>query len=636
MFDFFRKHTRLLQAVLLPLIFVAFVFVGIEGYTRFSEGGNETVAEVAGEAITRIEWDNAHRMQVEQLRRQMPGVEASFFDSDEVRQRTLDQLIRDRVAFTAVNKLHLVVTDNHVDRVFKTDPQFESLRNPDGSLNRDMIQAQGMSSAMFLERLRRDVATQQVFSGVSSSAFATGATAATALDAMFQQREFQVQRFDAKDYAAQVQPSDAELEAYYKENTAQFQAPEQATIEYVVLDIDALKKDITVSEEDLRSSYEQNISRYTTPQQRRASHILIGVDGSASADERAKAKAEAESVLAELTKQPERFAELAREHSDDPGSAERGGDLDFFDRGMMTKPFEDAVFALKKGETSGLVETEFGYHIIKLTDVRGGERKSFEEVRAELESEVRNSLAQRKFSEQALDFSNVVYEQPDSLAPAAEKFSLQVRTAENVRRTPAPGAQGPLANAKFLEALFSSDAIRNKRNTDAVEVGTNQLVSGRIVKYEPERLLPLAEVKDRVRERVVATQAAALARKAGEARLAQVKESPQTALATPAVTASRAQPKELSREVLDAALGADAAKLPVAVGVDLGAQGYAVVRVSAVLGRDPLVGDMERAKAEYAQVWADAQTRAYYAALERRFDAHKTDAAAAKATDPLR
>ncbi len=630
MFDFFRKHTRLLQLIMLPLIFVAFVFVGIEGYTRFSEGGNATVAKVDGNPITRTEWDNAHRLQVERLRRQMPGVEASFFDSDEVRQRTLDQLIRERVTWAAVNKLHVVVTDDHVDRIFKTDPQFEAMRRPDGSLNRDMLQAQGLSSSMFLERLRQDIASQQVLGGVAGSVIATPAAAAAALDAMFQQRELQVQRFDAKDYAARVTPTDAELEAYYKDpaHVAQFQAPEQASIEYVVLDLEALKKGITLSEEDLRSNYEQNAARYTTPQERRASHILIAADASASAQERAKAKAEAESLLEQIRKQPDSFAELARKHSDDPGSAERGGDIDFVGRDATTKPFEDALFALKPGEISGVVESEFGYHIIKLTGVRGGQKRSFDDVRAELESQVRNELAQKRFMEQALDFTNVVYEQPDSLQPAADKFKLEVRTAQNVRRTPAPGVQGPLADAKFLEALFSADTLRNKRNTDAVETGPNQLVSGRVVQYQPERLLPFAEVKEKVRALVVAQQASALARKDGEARLAEVKAAPQTALAGPAVTASRAQPKDLAQPVLDAALRADATQLPAVVGVDLGAQGYAVVRVTQVLGRDPLVGDMERAKAEYAQVWGDAEVQAYYAALKRRFGAEKTEHAA--------
>ena len=637
MFDFFRNHTRLLQLVLLPLIFVAFVFVGIEGYTRFSEGGNATVATVAGNPITRTEWDNAHRTQVERLRRQMPGMDAAFFDSDEMRQRTLDQLIRDRVALTAVNKLHLVVTDDHVDRIFKTDPQFEMLRRPDGSLNRDMLQAQGMSASGFLERLRQDLAMQQVLGGVADSVIATPAAASAALDAMFQQRELQVQRFDAKDYAGQVKPTDAELEAYYKDHAAQFKAPEQASIEYVVLDLESLKKGITLSEDDLRSNYEQNAARYTTPQERRASHILIAADASASADERAKAKAEAESLLEQIRKQPGKFAELARTHSDDPGSAERGGDLDFVGRGATAKPFEDALFAMKPGEISGIVESEFGYHIIKLTEVRGGDKRSFAEVREQLERQVRNELAQKRFSEQALDFSNVVYEQPDSLQPAADKFNLEVRTAQNVQRTPKPGAEGPLADAKFLEALFGADALRNKRNTDAVETGPNQLVSGRIVQYQPERQLPLDEVKDKVRELVVAQQAAALAKKAGEARLAEVKAAPQTALAASAVTASRAQPKDLARPVLDAALRADASQLPAVVGVDLGAQGYAVVRVTKVLGRDPLVGDMARAKAEYAQVWGDAEIQAYYAALKRRFDVEKTESAApAASTDESR
>jgi peptidyl-prolyl cis-trans isomerase D len=620
MFEFVRTHTRLLQLVLVLLIFPSFVFFGIQGYSRFTEGGNTVVATVAGRDITQAEWDTAHREQVERARRQMPGVDVKLFDTPQMRQHTLDMLVRERVMLSAADKLDLVTTDDRLQRVFASDPQFATLRNPDGSVNKDFLGAQGMSSQMFEQRLRQDLTLRQVMLGVEGTVFAPPAVAGAALDAFLQQREVQVQRFDTKDYLSKVQPTDADLEKYYADpaHAAQFQAPEQAKIEYLVLDLDALKGSIAVPEEDLRKYYSENQSRYSTPEERRASHILVKADKSAPAAERAKAKAKADALLVELKKNPGAFAELAKKNSDDPGSAQRGGDLDFFGRGAMVKPFEDAAFALKPGEISNVVESDFGYHIIQVTGTRGGATKSFDQVRAEIEADVRNQLAQKKFSEIALDFTNTVYEQADSLKPAADKFKLQIKTAQGVKRTAAPGTTGPLANSKFLDALFASDALRNKRNTDAVETGPNQLVSGRVIEYTPARTLPLADVKDRVRQQVAAQQAAALARQEGQARLAELKKSAQTTLPGEPVVVSRAQAKDLPRPVVDAVLRADASALPALVGVDLGDAGYAVARVTKVLGRDPVVADASRAQAQYAQAWGDAEAQAYYAALQKR------------------
>jgi peptidyl-prolyl cis-trans isomerase D len=632
MFDFFRKHTRVLQFVLVLLIFPSFVFFGIQGYSKYTGGDNATVASVDDREITQLEWDAAHRDQVERIRRQNPGADAKLLDSPEIKLMALDGLVRERVMLAAANKLHLVTTDDRLARLFAADPQFAFLRNPDGSVNKDVLAAQGMSSELFAQRLRQDLSVRQVIQGIGGSGIAPASVTAAALDAYFQQREVQVQRFDAKDYLTKVNPSDADIEKYYKDpaNIAQFQAPEQASIEYVVLDLDAMKKGIAVPEDDLRKYYSENAKRYTTPEERRASHILIKADKAAPAAERDKAKAKADALLAQLSKTPAAFADIARKNSDDPGSAAQGGDLDFFARGAMVKPFEDSAFSLKPGEMSGVVESDFGYHIIQLTAVRGGEKKTFEAVRAELEDEVRKQLAQKKFSEAAVEFTNMVYEQPDSLKPALDKFKLELKKASGVTRTPAPDTTGPLANAKFLEALFGNDAIRNKRNTDAVETAPSQMVSGRVVQYAPARLLPLADVTAKVRQRVVATQAATAARKDGEARLAALKLAPQTALAGEALVVSRAQVKDLPRPLLDAVLRTPSSPLPVFVGVDLGEQGYAVAKLVKVLGRDPVASDMAQAQTQYLQAWAGAEMMAYYAALRNRFKVNvKVSAAAA-------
>ena len=263
MFDFFRKHTRVLQFLLVLLIFPSFVFFGIQGYSGFSGDANAAVAKVAGHNITRTEWEAAQRQQMEGVRRQMPNVDPKMFDTPEMKLQSLDGLVRERVMLAAADKLHLVTTDDRLQRVFSADSQFAFMRNPDGSLNKDVLSAQGMSSEMFAQRLRQDLTLRQVMLGVSGTAFAPVSATAAALDAMFQQREVQVQRFETKASLDKVSPNDTDIEKFYKDpaNALQFQAPEQASIEYVVLDLDTLKKGISVAEDDLRKYYTENEKR---------------------------------------------------------------------------------------------------------------------------------------------------------------------------------------------------------------------------------------------------------------------------------------------------------------------------------------------------------------------------------------
>jgi len=391
-----------------------------------------------------------------------------------------------------------------------------------------------------------------------------------------------------------------------------------------------VKKGIVVSEDDLRKYYAENEKRFTAPEERRASHILVKADKDAPKAERDKARAKAETLLAEVRKNPQAFAEIARKNSDDEGSAAKGGDLDFFGRGQMVKPFEDAAFSLKTGETSGIVESDFGFHIIQVTGARGGEKKSFDSARAAIEDEVRNQLVQKKFADAAVEFGDVVYEQPDSLKPVADKWKLQIRTAQHVTRTPAPGATGALANPRFLEALFASESTREKKNTKAIDIGANQLAAGRVVQYSPAHLLPLADVKDRVRQQLAASRAATLASKLGSERLAKLQANPNEPFAAAPVLVSRAQPRDLPRPLLDAVLKAPVAKLPAFVGVPLGDQGYALAKIVKTAGRDPVVADPAKAMGQYAQVWAEAEGQAYYAALKSRFKVSINESALAR------
>jgi peptidyl-prolyl cis-trans isomerase D len=627
MFDFVRNHTRLMLGLVLLLIIPSFVFFGVQGYESFTDGSRSAVARVDGVDITRAEWDFAHQRNVERLRRQMPTVDASLLDTPQMRRETLDGLVRERVLLATANQLHLVPGDERLQRLFVTDPQFAALRNPDGSVNRDILAAQGMSSEAFAQQLRQEFAMQQVLAGVAGSTFAPASIAAPSLNALLQRREVQVQRFDPSTFRDKVSPTDADLEAYFKANEAAFRAAESAEIEYVVLDLDTVMKGVSVPEEDLRRFFAENASRYTQAEERRASHILINADAAMPAPDRKQARAKAEALLSEVRQNPAAFAELARKNSQDAGSAPRGGDLDYFGRGSMVKPFEDAVFAMKPGEISNVIESDFGYHIITLTGVRGGQTQAFESVRGEIEAEVRKSLAVKRFAEVAEQFTNTVFEQPDSLQPVVDKFKLEKRTA-SVQRSAAAGATGVLASPKLLEAVFGNDAVRNKRNTDAVETAPNQLVSARIVQHTPARVLPLAEVKDRVRERVVTEQAAALARKEGTAQLERLRATPAQALAAPAVVVSRNQPQGLPRALLDAVLRAEATALPVLLGVDLGEQGFAVARLTQVLPRDTPPAAETQLVSQYVQAWSGAETQAYLGGLKARVGAVIKPAAA--------
>lgn len=623
MFDFVRAHMRLFQGILLLLILPSFALVGMEGYTSMMDGANAGVATVNGRKITQAEWEAAQREQADNIRRQSPGVDAKLLDTPEIKHRALENLVNERTLQAEAAQQHFTPSFQTVqDRIFNS-PEFKDLRNADGTVNKGLLAAQGLTPSGFVERMRQSYALRQVMTPIETSALAGAANAKLAFDSLLQQREVQLQRFDVKDFSAKLAPTDAELEAFYKDpaNAAKFQLPESAQIQYVVLDLEALKKDVSFTEEDLRKYYAENASRYGVPEERRASHILIKAERSAPADERAKAKAKAEELLAQVRKNPASFADVARKHSQDEGSGANGGDLDFFGRGAMVKEFDAAVYAMKEGEISNLVETDFGFHIIQMTGARGGEKKPFEAVRGEVEEEVRKQLAQRRYSEAAEQFGNLVYEQSDSLQPAADKLKLQVQTA-TVARQPQPGAVGPLASPKLLDAVFGADALRNKRNTEAVEAGPNQLVSARVTQHNPARVPPLADVKERVRQQLVQKLASAEARKAGEARLAALKSTPaDTSGLEAAVTVSRAKPLNLTRAQLEAVLGADAAKLPAAVGVTADDGSYVVVRINQLQPRDATVIDDTRAAQQYAMAWSRAESQAYLAALKTQHKA---------------
>lgn len=625
MFDSIRNHKKYLMGFLMVLIIPSFIFVGIEGYTNFDRSG-EAVATVDGKDITQVDWDQAHQLESQRLREAMPTLDAKLLDSPEARYATLERLVRDLVLATAAQKLNLFTSDQRLARELQQNEAIAALRKPDGTLDveayRALVARQNMTPEMFEARVRADLSQRQVSQSIVGSGFAPAGLANVSLNAFFERRDVQVARFNATDYAARVKPTDAEIEAFYNANGPLFQAPEQADIEYLVLDASALQASLTLNEADVRAYYDQNAGRLAGTEERRASHMLLTVPAGAPAAEKEAVRAKAAGLLEQVRKNPASFAEVAKANSQDPGSAVNGGDLDFFSRGAMVKPFEDVVYALPKGGISDLVETEFGFHIIQLTDIKSPPQRSFEAMKPEIEAELRQQQAQKQFAEAAETFSNLVYEQADSLQPAADRLKLQIRKAQGVLRQPQSATSGVLANERLLAAVFAPDAVDQKRNTEAIETGSNQLVSARVVKHAPARTRPLDEVRESVRVGLVAQRSAELAREEGDKQLQAWKAGGAATGLSAVQTVSRENPQGLPQPVLTAALSADPKSLPAWVGVPIGAEGYAVVKIEKVLPRQPREAQaLGQEVQQYSQWWATAESLAYYEALKGRFKA---------------
>ncbi|AMP05507.1 SurA N-terminal domain-containing protein [Collimonas pratensis] len=604
MFEFVRTHQRLMQFLLLLLIIPSFALVGLQSYSSFGDGAN-TVAKVAGQPITQQELDGALRQQMERMRQAFGDrFDPKMMETAEAKQGVLDNLISQRVLAATATSEHLTVTDPAIQQVILS--QFPNLLGADGKFDSktfdQLLAMQGMTQISYAARLRQDMAMQQLNGAVQSTAFTPKTVATRLSDINDQERDVQELLFKSADFAGQVKVTDAMLQDYYSKNPKEFEIPEQIKAEYVVLDSSAVAAQVTVSDADIKSFYDQNVARYTVPEERRASHILIAVKKDAPAAEQAAAKAKAESLLAQVRKTPADFAKIAKANSQDTASGELGGDLGYFGAGSMVKPFEDAANKLKQGEISDLVQSDFGYHIIELTGIKPAQVKPLDEVKTEIAGEIKKQLAARKFTEMAEAFSNTVYEQADSLKAVADKLHLQIQTAANLGRQPNPAAAptAPYNNQKFLTALYSDEALKNKHNTEAIEVAPSTFIAGHVLEYKAVTKRPFEEVQAIIRDKVTRTEEAALAKKAGEEKLAALKAQDNASGFAVAQTVSRTKNQGVNPLAFEAVMKADVNKLPAYVGVTLPLQGYGVYRIGKV--GQPAAQDQARRVAEQEQI----------------------------------
>jgi peptidyl-prolyl cis-trans isomerase D len=612
MFQFVAKRKRLLQLVLVIVIIPPFAFWGIESYQSFGSASN--LAEFDGQKITEQEFGEQLRQQQERMRSMLgANYTPALLDNPGMRAELLEGMISQRLLLQRALRGNLTVTNEQLREVIASIPAFLD----DGKFSKaryeDALRREGLSPLLFESSMRRDLLVQQITAALGDSGVASRSAARQLAMLRGERREVGEQMIAADSFASKVTITPEAVKAYYEANRGRFEVPERVKAEYVVLTADAMLALEPVGADEVKTWYQSNIQRYQEQEQRQASHILIAVKPGASPADKAKAREKAESLLAQARKAPSSFAELAKKNSDDPGSAAKGGDLGYFSRGMMVKPFEDAVFALKSGEIAGPVESEFGFHVIKLSGIKAGKTRSFEEARGEIERELKKQHAGRKFAEAAEAFSNLVYEQADSLKPVADKYRLPIRAGEGITRKSAPVAQ--LNNPKLLAALFADDSIKNRRNTEAIEVAPGTVVSARVVEHTPAATRPLDEVKGEIAKQLTQIETARMAHKLGAERLEALKKGNLGAATFgPAKLVGRDSRQGVRAEALAAIFRADRGNLPAFAGVEL-ADGYLLLRVSRVVEAPVDEATQKNMQVELGRLAGSQEFQAYLSGL---------------------
>ena len=605
MFDLVHKYKRVIQ-VFLGLIAITFATWGIESYTQF-RGGRDTVATVNGLDISQREFAEELRRQQDQLRRMFGGaMDPAMLDSPEMRRSVLEAMIGQRLVASEAARAHMFMSREAVIDAITSAPDFQEDGKFSPAKYSAYLASQGVTDQGNVANLQSQIPLARMAGAIADTAIATRSVVAriNALEA--QRREVADARLDVKQYLPQVKVTEDQVKAFYEANQADFRTPERVRVEYVVLSAEALARQDPPSEQEIRAAYDSRAAQYRVEEQRRASHILV------------KTKEEAEKLIAELKKNPNRFAELAKKNSQDPGSAEKGGDLGWFGRGMMVKPFEDAAFKLGNNEMQ-VVESEFGFHVLRVTGIMAGKQRAYEEVKKEIAEDVGRQKGQRKFAEAAETFSNLVYEQSDSLKGAAERFKLQIQSTGWIAKS-ARQELGALDNPKLLSALFSSDAIKNKRNTDAIEVAPSTLVAARVLEHQPATQRKLEEVKGEITEMLRNREASALALKDGNAKLEQLRAGKDAGVKWGATRmVSRRETQGLPPNVVRQVFGADSAKLPAYIGVPIPDAGYLLLRVSRVVDEPAKEADPQAAM-RAAGLYGNAQYEAFVESLRSRAD----------------
>ena len=611
MLQAFRTHKRWMMFIAMIFIIPSFVVTGIYSYNRMSDE-ESTIATVGESSITVMDFDAAKRQYLDNLRRQMgPSFKANILDTQEARVMILNNLINERLLLLEQMTDYVTIGEADAISVIKQAPAFQRNGSFSADAYKQFLNASGKSDEQFVQELRRDLSREMLTSSIATSSVGSTAIAQRIHNLLSEERTVRTYSISPEQYKKQVKVNDEEAQAFYRDNQSLFAVPESVDIEYVTLS-PANYKNIKPSEEDVKTFYEQNPQRFTSPEERSASHILISTAGV----EEAKAKKEADDLYSNLKANPKLFNQLAKEHSDDPGSAQKGGALGFFGRGVMVPEFEQAVFSGKKGDILPPVKSAFGFHIIRIDDIHAPTLKPMNAVRSEIEALYAEQKSMEMFADDAENFSNMVYEQSESLDPVIEAFKLEKHTLNGVTRD----YESDVINGHVVDSLYSFDVLDDKRNTNAIEVARNTLLAARVVKHHPASTKAFDEVKSQITTALTNQKAAEMAKAEGEKTLAQLlANTKSTVKFSEEVAVSRENPNGLGFDVVTAALRPLAATLPTYTGMQSQDGTYVVIRVLKSQTTEAQPEEVAMRKAELAHLYSNAEIAAYIEGLRAKF-----------------
>ena len=477
---------------IIALIVLSFVFAGVSSYV--SSSGSSAAAEVNGEPISQQDVERAYQAQRARLEAQFgEGISALFSDENylrDFRMNVLDRLIADTLIEQKAKELGMRVSDKQIRDAITAMPEFQTEGSFDNERYLMLLRQNGFQPSDFRDYMRQQMTREQLSRAVQASDFSLPEEVSLAHRLQGQTRNADYLIVDSAPFAASVELSDEEVQAFYDENISRFDTQEKVNLAYVTLAVEDLKADVAVSEEEIEQEYQDNIALYKTTEERRVSHILIEFG-----DDKDAAKEKAESLLAEV-EQGADFAELAEANSADTFSAENGGDLDFITAGMMDPSFDEAAFAISNvGETSEVIETEFGYHIIKLTDMKPVETTPLAEVRDEIEAQLLTDKATDEFFALQSEMANLAFEVPDTLEDVAGAVNGKIKETGLVTASAVPAALNvPAVTSK----MFDPDFIAEGLNSDVIELSNDEVVVIRVVGHEPQRTQALDEVRTQI------------------------------------------------------------------------------------------------------------------------------------------
>ncbi len=613
-------NNKLLVQIVMGVIVVPFAFFGIDSYFRAGDV-TQGLATVGDNRISQLEFNQALRDRQETIQRMLNNrADPALLDNPELRLAVIEDLIRQKLLINSALKSGMVVSDQQLRDVIAEQQAFQDAGKFSLDLYNQYLKSQGMTPAIFETRLRYDMLLQQADDAYRDSVFVPRTVAERLLRIGEQQREVSQSAIAPDRFLPYVKLEADAAKKYYDDHQDEYRIPEQARVEYVTLSADTLASQVQVDPAAIKKAYEARMAQYEVKETRQASHILISVDAGATAEAKQKARAKADEIYGQLKQSPGKFAELAKAYSQDPGSAANGGDLGFFGRGAMVKPFDAAVFQMKTGEISAPVESQYGFHIIRLTAIRAGQAKSLDEVRGQIEAELKKEQAGRKFAELAENFSNTVFEQSESLEPAAKLAKSTVKQSGWITRQHA--ADTLLNNPKLLQSIFSADVLKNKRNTEVVETAPGVLVAARLMEYKPSSVQPFADISAEITKRLTLRQAAQLAIQDGRDTLEKLKQGKdvQVTWSAPQLV-SRNDAKGLSEPVMRQVFRVDTGKLPAYGGVENPAGGFTLLKVARFVELEKMTPEKQKKLADaLQQLIGQEEVSAYIASLRKKTD----------------